>query len=74
MKAIKLEAPQAPWSETHPTYDWLDMFVCEGYALIPREKRKELASLLRKCIFLDNYGTNGNISFRLGDLEHKKVI
>ena len=73
LKTIRLEVPQALWSGKEPTYGRLRIFGCEAYAFIPREKRTKLSPHATKCIFL-GYGTYGKFSYRLWDLENRKLI
>ena len=72
-KAIKLEVPLALWSGREPAYERLRIFGCEAYAFIPREKRTKLSPHTMKCIFL-GYGTDGDFSYSLWDLENRRLI
>ena len=72
-RPLGLEIPQELWTGSKPNYDKLRIFSCETYTLIPKEDRRKLELISRKCVFL-GYGPDGEIGYRLWDSEHKQIV
>jgi hypothetical protein len=51
-RPLGLKIPQELWTGRKPDYDKLQIFGCEAYALVPKDKHRKLKSRSRKCIFL----------------------
>ena len=49
------------------------MFGCKAYVHVPRDKCSKLEPKSKKCIFM-GYGENGEMGYRLWDLEAKKIV
>ena len=61
-RALGLQIPQELWNDSKPNYAKLRIFICEVYALIPKDDRGKLEPRSRKCVFL-GYGPDNEIGY-----------
>ena len=72
-RPLGLKIPQEIWTGSKPSYEKLRIFGCEAYTLIPKEDHCKLEPRSRKCVLL-GYGLDGEIGYRLYDLENIEII
>lgn len=70
--ALVDKTPMEAWSGHKPSLRHLQVFGCEAYAHVPKEKRTKLENKAVKCIFIGySYGVKG---YKLWDPVAQKVI
>ena len=72
-RPIGLQVPHKLWTGNKTNYDKLRILGSEAYVLIPKDNLQKLKPRSRKCIFL-SYGPDGEIGYRLLDLEKRQII
>ena len=72
-RRLRLQVPRELWTESKSYYHKLRIFGCEAYTLIPKEDHCKLEPRSRKCVLL-GYGLDGEIGYRLYDLENIEII
>lgn len=60
------------WQGRRISYSHLKVFGCQGFALVPKEKRSKLDPKSEPCIFI-GYGED-QFGFKLWSLIEKKII
>lgn len=72
MRAVDGMTPYEAWYDYKPKAHHLQVFGCDAYAHIPKDKRAKFDSKSRKCILL-GYGQQTK-GYRLFDPIQRKVI